>query len=250
MSAEAVAIALLSGGFVGVVFKSGFDRAERFRDRMYAAADAFLTAGDTALDSLDLAARTYLELREAMDEWHAASERTEAILEGYEVVDEGGGPAARLSALLTDLTGEVPGSAERVRQALDELRDEWRSSVKEKPVLEALDDVLNAARRWVTLMEPMAAVAVQARLAVTRAYAVRARVALVYAGRWRHGDDVVEAAERVADPLRGMRTLLAESVNDEGDRLLGEWPSVVAEIESAVSDFAVKANRSARRFWL
>jgi hypothetical protein len=179
----------------------------------------------------------------------AASERTDAILEGYEVVDGGGGPAARLSALLTDLTANVPGSAERVRQTLDDLRDEWRSTVAEEPVLEALNDLLNAGRRWVTLLEPLGPLATQTRLAVTRAHAERARVALVYAGRWWHGDEVVEAAERVSAPLSRMRRLLAE-VNDEEVRLLDEWPSFLAEIESAVSDFAVKANRSAGRFWL
>jgi hypothetical protein len=64
------------------------------------------------------------------------------------------------------------------------------------------------------------------------------------------GMQIHPCEEIIAGSAQHYRVVAVVPVDDEGTRLLDEWPSVLAEIESAVSDFAVKANRSARRFWL
>jgi hypothetical protein len=252
MTAQAIVIAVLSGGFVGVVWKSGFDRAERFRDRMYEAADHFLTAADTALGCLEQAARTVVEVRDVHAELVAMIEKVNATAEagGFELISAAGGPAEKLEPLIADLVAEVPGSVEGVRQVLDDLRDEWHRTVSEPKIREALDDVLAAARRWASAIEsrPPGATAAAARLAVSRVVAARPRVALVFAGRSHGGDDVVDASERVAEHLGRLRELLVETIDDHAR--LTEWPSIWDKAESAVSDFAVKANGCARHLWL
>lgn len=248
MSVETIVIAVLSGGLVGVVYKSGHERAERFRDRMYAAAERFLTTSDTAATALDQAARAGVAWREATREVNAALERVNAALEEFEVIDDGVGPASRLSALMTDLTAEIPGSAEGIREVLDELRREWHSTVEDQDVRDELDDSLNAYRKWVTYAEQALPTSHVARRSVSQAEAAGAQVALVFAGR-RKGDQVVAAANRVIETLDRFRDLLGAAVDDPA-RFNVEGPAIWAEIEPAVADFAVAANSSARRLWL
>jgi len=254
MSASGIVIAVLSGGFVGVVYKSSQGRAAWFRSQMIESSEEFVAAAFEAQDALE-------RLLRALQRWSKAEERVGASMDGLRALyGEEQAPESVLTMLdvshqtltrvHTYLFADQPDAHDRTDSALAEAARRLEALSPEEVGADGvshLHEWLDLLTRWVSWAGVVRAEVARSNEAASETERARSRVTLLFAGR-RRSAEVLLAADAVLAALRRVDGVCRKAMDgplseeDETQRA-----GALRDLGTARDRFATAANSAARR---
>jgi hypothetical protein len=265
VSTAAIAfLTFLGGTTVGAIAAAWFTSAERARERMVDAADAFLVAVAEAREALWAITLAANELREAKDDMDAflpvakaaieefdqawaAGESTDAIPDAYKsalhMVARFTERPAVISALDTQGRAEAALLLQAAQDTVLAMRDEKDNTalVKLGPVVR---DVLRKQARFMTAIQGRTDTPPVLHAALYRVHAAVARVTLTFPAAGGQVSDVATKAETVKQSLLAAQAAMNSAMLQESDPLSdAEVVRNTQASNDAQIGFALSANR-------